>query len=45
MLRTELEPLSVVAHYMETLCKAPGEDYLIEATAPPRGEGLLSPFY
>lgn len=45
MLRTELEPLFMVAHCMQTLCKATGEDYLIEAAAPPRDQGLPSPFY
>lgn len=25
----------MVAHCMQTLCKATGEDYLIEATVPP----------
>lgn len=35
----------MVAHCMQTLCKATGEDYLIEATAPPCDEGLPSPFY
>lgn len=38
----ELELLFMGAQYRETLCKAIGEDYLIETTAPPCEEGLLS---